>query len=259
MRTPVGKGNRAESVGFLIECGAMQHDFQSTQWSTVIAAGQGTSPQARQALASLCEIYWYPLYAYARRRVTNIHEAQDLTQAFFAELLEKNYVNAATPDRGRFRAFLLTAFKHFLSKQQEKRRAQKRGGGRTPVSLDFEWADSRLSIEPAAGLTAEQSYDQQWTIALLGQILDRMQTEFERLGKAERFGALKGFIIGDHSGTTYAQVAKRLGMTEAAAKKSASRMRQRYRELLREEIAQTVSSPDEVDDEIRNLFVALDV
>jgi RNA polymerase sigma-70 factor (ECF subfamily) len=237
----------------------MQDEFRSTQWSAVIAAGRGSSPEARRALASLCEIYWYPLYAYARRRVPSVHEAQDLTQAFFAELLEKNYVGAATPDRGRFRAFLLTAFKHFLSKQWEKGRAQKRGGGRAPISLDFEFADSHLSIDPTAGLTAEQSYDQQWAIALLGKILDRLQTECEQAGKVEQFTELKGFIIGDHSSTTYAHVAEKLDMTEAAAKKSASRMRGRYRELLREEIAQTVSGPDEIDDEIRNLFVTLDL
>jgi len=210
-------------------------------------------------MASLCEIYWYPLYAYARRRVPDVHEAQDLTQAFFAELLEKNYVGTATPERGRFRAFLLTAFQHFLSKQWERAKAQKRGGGRAPISLDFESADSRLHIEPAAGLTAEQCYDQQWTIALLGQILDRLQTEFEQAGKGKQFTELKGFIIGDHGGTTYAQAAERLAMTEAAAKKSASRMRGRYRELLREEIAQTVSASDEIEDEIRHLFVTLDL
>ncbi|MGI9474554.1 MAG: RNA polymerase sigma factor [Rubripirellula sp.] len=242
-----------------LKCSLMQHEFRSTRWSEVIAAGNGSSPESQRALASLCEIYWYPLYAYARRRVPNVHQAQDLTQAFFAELLEKNYVGAATPERGRFRSFLLTAFKHFLSKQWEKGKAQKRGGGRAPISLDFENADSRLRIDPAAGLTAEQCYDQQWVIALLDQILDRLQTEFEKSGKLEQFVQLKGFIIGDHSGPTYAQVAEELGMTEAAAKKSASRMRKRYRELLREEIAQTISEPDDVDQEIRNLFTTLDL
>ena len=237
----------------------MQDDFRSTQWSAVIAAGRGSSPEAQRALSSLCEIYWYPLYAYARRRVADVHEAQDLTQAFFAELLEKNYVGDANPERGRFRAFLLTAFKNFLSKQWEKGRALKRGGGRAPISLDFESADSRLRIEPAAGLTPEQLYDQEWAIALLSQILDRLQTESEQAGKAEQFSELKGFIIGDHSGTTYAQVAEKLDMTEAAAKQAASRMRKRYRELLREEIGQTVSGPHEIDDEIRNLFVTLDL
>lgn len=220
-----------------------------------MSAGHQSSPDSRRALESLCEAYWYPLYAYVRRRVSDINEAQDLTQAFFAELLEKNYVGSATPERGRFRAFLLTAFKHFLSKQWEQAKAQKRGGGRAPISLDFQSADSSLSIEPESGLTAQQFYDQQWAIALLGQIMERLKAEFEVAAKAKQFEVLKGFVIGDHAGTTYSQAAARLNMTEAAAKKAGSRMRRRYRELLREEIAQTVSRPDEVDDEIRNLFV----
>ena len=225
----------------------------------MISAGRDSSPDSKRALESLCETYWYALYAYVRRRVPDVNEAQDLTQAFFAELLEKNYVGSAVPDRGRFRAFLLTAFKHFLSKQWEKAKAQKRGGGRTPISLDFESADSNLGTEPASGLTAEQCYDQQWVIALLGQILERLKVEFEQAGKAKQFNQLKGFIIGDHAGTTYAQVAESLNMTEMAARKSASRMRRRYSEMLREEIVQTVAGPDEVDDEIRNLFATLEL
>jgi RNA polymerase sigma-70 factor (ECF subfamily) len=210
-------------------------------------------------LESLCETYWYPLYAYVRRRVADVSEAQDLTQAFFAELLEKNYVGSATPNRGRFRAFLLTAFKHFLSKEWEKAKAQKRGGGRAPIPLDFESADSKIRIETASGLTAEQFYDQQWAIALLGLIMEQLEAEFEQSGKTNLFEELKGFIIGDHAGTTYRQVAEKLNMTEAAAKKAGSRMRRRYRELLREEIAQTVEGPAEVDDEIRNLFTTLEL
>lgn len=233
------------------------HAFATTRWSVVISAGRDSSPDSMQALESLCEAYWYPLYAYVRRRVPDVSEAQDLTQAFFAELLEKNYVGTATPQRGRFRAFLLTAFKHFLSKQWEKAKAQKRGGGRAPISLDFQSADSSFRIEPASGLTAEQFYDQQWAITLLGQIMQRLQNEFDRADKSQQFQELKGFIIGEHTGTTYAQAAANLNMTEAAAKQAGSRMRRRYRELLREEIAQTVEGPNEVDDEIRNLFAIL--
>lgn len=231
--------------------------FATTRWSVVVSAGRQSSPDSQRALESLCGTYWFPLYAYARRRVVDINEAQDLTQAFFAELLEKNYVGSAAPERGRFRAFLLTAFKHFLSKQWEKAKAQKRGGGRAPISLDFTMADSSLRIEPAAGLTPEQLYDRQWAIALLGQIMERLKGEFEVNGAAERFEALKGFVIGDHAGTSYSQAAATLNITEAAAKKAGSRMRQRYRALLREEISQTVSGPDEIDDEIRNLFASL--
>jgi RNA polymerase sigma-70 factor (ECF subfamily) len=234
-------------------------EFGTTRWSIVISAGRDSSPDSKRALAALCETYWYPLYAYVRRRVPDVNEAQDLTQAFFAELLEKNYVGCAVSDRGRFRAFLLTAFKHFLSKQWEKAKAQKRGGGRAPLSLDFESADSSVRIEPASGLTAEQFYDQQWAIAMLGLIMERVETEFEQAEKTKQFDELKGFIIGDHTGTTYAQAAERLKMTEAAAKKAASRMRQRYRELLREEISQTVAGPGEIEDEIRNLFATLEL
>ena len=208
-------------------------------------------------MESLAQAYWYPLYAYIRRRVPDVNEAQDLTQAFFAELLEKNYVGQATAERGRFRSFLLTAFKHFLGKEWEKAKAQKRGGGRLPISLNFPSADSSLSVEPPAGLTAEQVYDRHWAIALLTRITERLQSEFEDAGKAAQFEEFKGFLIGDSDGTTYAQAAAKLGMTEAAAKKAGSRMRQRYRELLREEIAQTVSCAEEVDDEIRSLFAAL--
>lgn len=233
--------------------------FATTRWSIVISAGRDSSLESSRALESLCGTYWYPLYAYVRCRVADVNEAQDLTQAFFAELLEKNYVGSATPERGRFRAFLLTAFKHFLSKQWEKARAQKRGGGRATIALDFGSLDSSVRIEPASGLTAEQFYDQQWAITLLGQIMERLEFEFQQVGKAKQFEELKGFVIGDHAGTTYAQAADRLKMTVAAAKKAASRMRQRFRELLREEISQTVAGPDDVEDEIRNLFATLEL
>jgi RNA polymerase sigma-70 factor (ECF subfamily) len=189
--------------------------------------------------------------------MADVNEAQDLTQAFFAQLLEKNYVGTAAPERGRFRAFLLTAFKHFLSKEWEKAKAQKRGGGRPPLSLDFDAADSSLRIDPAAGLTAEQFYERQWAITLLQRIMERLRTELELAGKSTQFEELKGFIIGEHAGATYSDVAQRLNVTEAAAKMAASRMRQRYRDLLREEIAHTVDGPDEVDDEIHELFQAL--
>ena len=236
----------------------LQREFATTRWSIVISAGRTSTPDSKQALESLCETYWYPLYAYVRRRVPNVDEAHDMTQAFFAELLERNYVGTAEPQRGRFRAFLITAFKHFLSKQWEKAKAQKRGSGRIPLSLDFDSADSTFRIEADSGRTAEQLYDQQWAIALLGRILERLEVESQQAGKGNRFAELKGFIIGDHSGATYAAVAKNLGMSDAAAKKSASRKRRRFGQLLREEIAHTVGRPDEVEDEIRNLFAILE-
>ncbi len=245
--------NNAESIP------SSGRDFRTTRWSVVLAAGRRSSPGSTKALTSLCETYWYPLYAYVRRRVPDVNEARDLTQAFFAELLEKNYVGSATPERGRFRAFLLTALKHFLSKQWDKAKAQKRGGGRAPIPLDFESADSRYSIEPPSGRTAEQLYERQWAVTLLGQIMERLENELVRAGKAQQFEGLKAFIIGEHSETTYSDVAAKLQITEAAAKMAAHRMRRRYRELLRDEIAQTVAGPDEVDDEIRNLFTTLEL
>ncbi|HZU39211.1 MAG TPA: hypothetical protein VFA18_25015 [Gemmataceae bacterium] len=222
----------------------------------VRAAAGKSSPAARQALETLCGRYWYPLYAYVRRRVPHVDEAQDLTQAFFAELLEKDYLVAATPERGRFRAFLLTAFKHFLSKQWAKARAQKRGG-RPLLSLDFASAEGRLQLEPYSTLTAEQLYERQWAVTLLARIMQRLQQEFDQAGKGDQFEALQGFLIGEHPGLTYANVAAALPLTEAAARMAASRMRRRYRELLREEIAELVAEPGEIDNEIGKLFATL--
>ncbi|HEV7999960.1 MAG TPA: sigma-70 family RNA polymerase sigma factor [Planctomycetaceae bacterium] len=232
-------------------------EFAATRWSVVLVAGRRSSPDSRRALESLCEAYWYPLYAYVRRRVADVNDAHDLTQAFFSELLTKNYVGSAKAERGRFRAFLLTSLKHFLSKERERARAQKRGGGKGPIPLDFESADSRYRIEPARGLTAEQIYDREWAVALLGRILQRLEAESADAGKSEQFQELKGFLIGEHAGAIYADVAVRLSTSEAAVKMAASRLRRRYRELLREEIAETLSRPDDVDDEISKLFATL--
>jgi RNA polymerase sigma-70 factor (ECF subfamily) len=194
-----------------------------------------------------------------RRRVTDLHEAQDLTQAFFAELLEKNFVGSATPARGRFRTFLLTAMQHFLSKQWDRSRAQKRGGGRPRISLDFGRAEAELGVQPQMAMTPEQYYDRQWAVTLLDEILGRLEQEFVERGKATQFRHLKGFVIGEHGESTYADVAARLEMSEAAVKMAAFRTRQRYRRLLREEIARTVVTVDEVDDEIRQLFTVLEI
>jgi len=233
------------------------HDFATTRWSVVHAAGLRSTAESRDALAALCQAYWFPLYSFARRRTSNDSEAQDLTQAFFVELLEKNYVAAASPERGRFRAYLLTAFKHFMSKQWERANAQKRGGGRSPISLDFAAHDSDIRIEPATQLTPEQLYDRQWTLTLLRRIVDQLEAEYSKLGKARHFELLKDFMIGEHQGISYAAVAEQLGITTAAAKMAAHRMRGRYRELLRQEILQTVDSPAEVEDEIQALFQTL--
>ena len=169
----------------------------------MLTAGHRSSAESRRALASLCEAYWYPLYAYVRRRVSSRGDAEDMTQAFFAELLEKNYVSSADPHRGRFRAFLLTAFKSFLSKQWEKAKALKRGGGQTPLSLDFSGAESRYKCEPAAGLTPEQTFERQWAVTLLDQTMTRLRSEFVRANKEELFDELKPHLVGDPTGETY--------------------------------------------------------
>ena len=228
--------------------------FATTHWSLIVSANEGGATEVGGALETLCQTYWLPLYAFARRKTSSVDEAQDLTQAFFAELLEKEFLKSADPNRGRFRSFLLTAFKNFMSKQWEKNRAQKRGGGVSPLSLDFQSADSSISLEPEKGLTAEKIFDQQWVLALLNQIFARLQSEADESGQTDRFNALKGFVVGAPSGETYQSVADELGITVAAAKKAASRLRGRYRDLLREEISHTVSNENEIDDEIRKLF-----
>lgn len=231
--------------------------FATTRWSIVVSAGQASSPDSQEALAKLCETYWLPLYAYVRRRVSSVAEAQDLTQAFFVAFLEKNYAGDANPQRGHFRAFLLTAFKHFLSKEWERARAMKRGGGQKILSLDFNRADSNLSMDPAAGLTPEQLYDQQWAITLLDRVLGRIEAENVSDDAKSKFNTLKLFIVADQPGMNYAQCGDKLGMSEVAVRKAVSRLRLRYRELLRAEISDTVSGPEEVDDEINKLFAAM--
>lgn len=231
-----------------------RRDFTTTHWSVVLTAGHKSSPAANAALATLCETYWFPLYAYARRRGHKADESQDLTQEFFARFLEKDYVAAADPERGRFRAFLLTSFKHFLSKERDKAKSQKRGGGRLPLSLDLALGESRYVAEPTDMLTPEQLYDRQWTVALLDRVMRRLEVEMRGSDKAEWFDRLKGFIAGGSDGATYAKTAESLGTTEAAAKMATHRMRRRYRDLLRHEIAETVEHVADVEDEIRSLF-----
>ena len=228
--------------------------FDTTHWSLVLAAGQRGTGESAAALERLCQSYWLPLYAYVRRRVSDVHDAQDMTQGFFERLLDKNYLADADPQRGRFRSFLLTAFKHFLSKEWEKAKAQKRGGGRSHISLNFSTGDSQITLQPAGGLTAEQMYERQWVITLLGRVMQRLETELEKVGKRSQFERLKDFIVSTKEETTYADVASELSMTESAARMATSRLRRRYRQLLREEIAQTVSSPEDIEDEINSLF-----
>ena len=221
--------------------------------------GSGSTPgaDATEALSRLCEIYWPPLYQFATRRLGDVNQAQDATQAFFTELLEKRVVAAADPQRGRFRAFLLTAFKNFLHRQWQRDQAQKRGGGRTPLSLDFSQADSGAALEPSGGLTAEQLFDQQWTFALLGRVLARLESEYADRDQSELFRLIQPRLVGDGETESYAESAAILDMSEPAVRQAVSRLRKRYGVLLREEIAETVDGPDEVELEIQSLFSTL--
>jgi RNA polymerase sigma-70 factor (ECF subfamily) len=226
----------------------------------VVEAGRQSSPKAADALATLCEVYWFPLYAYVRRHGHSIDDAQDLTQAFFVHLLDNQTLRVADRERGRFRSFLLASMKHFLAKQWRRDTAQKRGGGRAPLSLDFEDGETRYRLEPSHEATPEKLFERQWALTLLARALASLRAEFEASGKAARFARLKMFVGGEKSTVPYRELADQLEMSEGAVKVAIHRMRRRYRALLREEIQHTVGAPDngeEVADELRRLFDAL--
>jgi RNA polymerase sigma-70 factor (ECF subfamily) len=228
-------------------------EFATTQWSVVLRAADRQGPGANSALAWLCERYWFPLYAYVRRHRRDAHEAQDLTQEFFTRLLEKNSLAVAAPQRGRFRSFLLTSMKNFLANEWDRVRSRKRGGGRQQLSLDLGAGESRLNLKSAAADSPERAYEQQWAITLLELVVAKLETEFAAEGKARQFELLKTAITGVGSLETES-VAAQLGMSAEAVRQAASRLRKRYRELLRAEVAATVATPGDVDDEIRSLF-----
>jgi RNA polymerase sigma factor (sigma-70 family) len=230
-------------------------DFATTHWSVVLCAGRRGGPEADEALAELCRRYWLPLYAYARRRVADANEAEDLTQEFFARLLEKNALARASPERGRFRCFLLTAMKNFLANERDRANAQKRSG-RGRLSLDRYAAESQLRLEPGHDLTPERAYERQWALTLLEVVMGRLQAECAAAGKARHFELLKAAITGERQ-APYAAVAAQLGVSEDAARQAGHRLRKRYRELLREEVAHTLADPGDVEEEIRCLFEAL--
>jgi RNA polymerase sigma factor (sigma-70 family) len=227
--------------------------FVTTHWSVVLAAQDGGSPEASAALNDLCRAYWPPLYSYIRRRGHDVAEAEDLTQEFFARLLERDYLARLDHRRGKFRSFLLAYLKHFLSEQREKARAQKRGGGIKLLSLDASTGEEGYCAEPADQLTPEQIFERCWVQTLLQRALDRLAGEYVNSGKTALFEALKDFQPRQPGSLSYAQIAADLGTSEAAIKSAMQRLRQRHRELLREEIAQTVSSANEVEEEIRHM------
>ena len=230
--------------------------FATTRWSLVAAARDPAAPEARRALADLCVLYWYPVYAYVRRRGHDHHRAQDLTQGFFARLLEKHDLAAADRGRGRFRSFLLAACQHYLANQHDYDTAQKRGGRAAHVSLDFGDAAGRFVRDPANAGTPERDFDRRWALELLARAVDGLQAEYAESGRAQLFDALKGCLIGG-TDVSHSDLAARLGMTVGAVKVAVHRLRQRYRDRLRAVIAETVSTPDGVDEEIRDLFAAL--
>ena len=234
-----------------------QSGFVTTQWSVVVRAAGPVDSAAQEALESLSRRYWFPLYAFTRRRVSTIHEAQDLTQEFFLRLLEKNVLAAASPERGRFRSFLLASLKHFLANEWDCATAQKRGGRCQRLSFDWENGESRLSHEPTHANTPEREFERQWALTLLDVVVRRLQDEFSSVGKSQQFELLKETLTGNRAGIDYSLISAELQLSEEAARQTAHRLRKRYRELLREEVAQTVESPADVEDEISRLFEAL--
>lgn len=228
----------------------------TTQWTLVLHAACNDSTSARLALAQLCQSYWYPLYAYARRRGNSPADAEDLTQGFFARLLELNSLADVRREKGKFRSFLLASLNHYLSDEWDRARAQKRGKGRV-FSLDASLAEERFCREPADALTPEKLFERQWAMTLLESVVQKLQDEYQSAGKGALFAALKSGIAAEQGEVSYAELSSQLGISGPALRVALHRLRQRYRQLLRDEIARTVASKSEVDDEIRHLFAAL--
>jgi RNA polymerase sigma-70 factor (ECF subfamily) len=229
--------------------------FKTTHWSVVLAAGEGDSAGAA-ALNRLCQTYWHPLYTYVRRLGQSPADAQDLTQGFFARLLEKDYLKSVDPARGKFRSFLILALKRFLANEWDHANCHKRGGGQQVISLDAVDTENRYLAEPMDGMTPERAFDRRWALTLLDEVMAHLETEFAADDKAEVFAELKGFLSGDQD-QSYTTIAQRLAVTEGALRVIVHRLRRRFRELLRLEIAHTVGSPDEVDDELRHVLLSL--
>jgi len=229
--------------------------FVTTHWSVVLSAGDTDTTRARVALEELCQTYWYPLYAHVRRRGRSPEDAKDLTQAFFLRLLEQHSFARADPNLGRFRSFILGALDHFLISEWKRANAEKRGGGREIVSLDWAAAEQRFDLEPAGAATPDKAFDKQWATALLDKVLRELEGEYA--AEKQMFQALKQTLAGRREAQPYADLARRLGMTEGAVRVAVHRLRKRYRALLLAEIARTVSSPEEAKEELAYLFRTL--
>lgn len=230
--------------------------FPATHWSVVLAARKPDDRQAAQAMETLCRAYWLPIYSYIRRAGQSPDDAQDLTQAFFARVIEKNYVHQADRERGRFRSFLLGALKHFLADDWDRQQARKRGGGCTWLSLDDAEAETRYQLEATGDLSPDRTYDRRWALALMEQAMRRLEEEYATWGRREVFRALRPLMAGGRD-AGFAQIATQIDLTEGAVKMTVQRMRRRFRELLRDEVRQTVASDDDAGDELRLLLQLL--
>ena len=222
----------------------------------MLAAGRQATPESAQALDELCRTYWFPLYAYVRRRGHTKEDAEDLTQAFFARFLQKNYLAELESERGRFRAFLLAALKHFLANEWDRSQRQKRGGGVPLLSLDWQSADTQFQVAAANELRPDQAFDREWAMALLAKVIERLRAESAAEGKAAQFDVLKVFLTAGKGELSHAAAARELGAQETAVRVAVHRLRKRYRQLLRAEIAHTLADPAQVDEELRALFGA---
>ncbi|HUV66240.1 MAG TPA: sigma-70 family RNA polymerase sigma factor [Sedimentisphaerales bacterium] len=231
--------------------------FATTRWSVILAAGDSASTQHEPALDTLCQTYWFPLYAYLRRRGYDTHQAEDYTQGFFAGILERKGLKRADPKCGKFRSFLLASLKNFLADEWDRARAQKRGGDKKVLSLDFDAAASRYDLEPADHLSPEKLFERSWALTVLTKAMDRLKAESAASDKQRLFDCLKVYLTAGKDAGSYRDVAGELNMTEGSVKVAVHRLRRRYRELVREEIAQTVTTEAQVDEEIRDLFAAL--
>ncbi len=238
-------------------CVTAMSGFDTTHWSLVRAAGSDSTGRARDALAQLCGTYWEPLYAYLRRQGHAAEDAEDLTQGFFARVLEKGVLDAADPTRGRFRSFLLASLRHYAANERAHAQALKRGGSAPALPLEFDGAEQRYLAEPADTATPERLFDRRWALALLDQAMARLATEYRERGKREVFDSLKAHILAGDEGLPYAEIADQLGLSAGATRVAAHRLRRRLGEFLRSEVAETVAAPDDVEDELRHLIQAV--
>jgi RNA polymerase sigma-70 factor (ECF subfamily) len=231
--------------------------FATTHWSVVRAAAAPDATDCTKALETLCQTYWLPLYAYLRRQGHNSDSAEEYTQAFFAQLLDKKGLRMADPKKGKFRSFLLTALKHFLANQRKRARARKRGGGRKIFPLNFEYAESQFATEPADHLSPEKLFERAWALTVLDRTMKRLREQSTTAGKQDLFDSLKIYLTTDKGAVPYKQVAQKLRMSEPAVRVAVHRLKKRYRDILRSEIADTVTTENQIDQEIRDLFAAL--